>query len=74
MVFEENKKTFSYYQTPFGVLNMGISATDVRLYEGTDNIAFHVDYALDINDQYVADCEIAMNVKSRDGGNFHLGS
>ena len=74
MVFEENKKTLSYYQTPFGTMNMGIAATNIQLREQKDNIDVRVDYALNLNESYVADCTIEMNVKSRDGGNFSLES
>ena len=74
MVFEENKKTLSYYQTPFGVVNMGIAATSIRIREGKNNIDLQVDYALDLNENYVADCTIQMNVKSKESGDFTLES
>ena len=74
MVFEENKKTLSYYQTPYGIMNMGIAATRIQMDEQKDNIDVRVDYALNLNENYVADCTIYMNVKSRDSGNFSLES
>ena len=74
MVFEENKKTLSYYQTPFGVMNMGIAATNIQVHEGKNNIDLLVNYALDLNESYVADCTIQMNVKSKEEGNFRLES
>ena len=74
MIFEEKKKTLSYYQTPYGVMNMGIAATSIQLEEQKDNIDMRVDYALNLNENYVADCTIFMNVKSRDSGEFTLES
>ena len=74
MVFEENKKTLSYYQTPYGVMNMGIAATNIRVQEGKNNIDLQVDYALELNESYVADCTIQMNVQSKEGGDFSLES
>jgi uncharacterized beta-barrel protein YwiB (DUF1934 family) len=74
MIFRENKKTLSYYQTPFGMMNMGIAATDIRLQEEESQINLLVKYALELNESYVADCMIEMNVKSRQPGNFTLNS
>ncbi len=74
MIFRENKKTLSYYQTPFGIMNMGIAATDIQLREEESQIDLQVRYALDLNDSYVADCMIEMNVKARQQGNFSLES
>ena len=71
---KKNKKTLSYYQTPYGIMNMGIAATRIQMDEQKDNIDVRVDYALNLNENYVADCTIYMNVKSRDSGNFSLES
>lgn len=72
MVFEENKKNLTYYQTPFGILQMGISATKVEVSETEENIDIAIDYALDVNDEHVADCTIAINVKSKEAKDFSL--
>ena len=74
MVFEENKKTLSFYQTPFGVMNMGIAATNIRVQEGQNHLELLVNYALDLNENYIADCTIYLNVKSKEGGKFCLES
>lgn len=72
MIFEENKKNFTYYQTPFGALPMGISATRVAVAETDENIDVSVEYALDINEEHLADCSISLNIKSKDAGDFSL--
>lgn len=72
MIFEENKKNFTYYATPFGSLQMGIAATKIQVQEEEDNLDLCIDYALEINGEHVADCEIAVNVKAKNAGNFSL--
>lgn len=56
MVFEQGKKNMTFYSTPFGTLQMGIAATGLELQEEEDNIHLKVDYALDMNEEHVADC------------------
>lgn len=72
MVFEQDKKNITYYQTPFGNIQMGISAARVNCQETEDNIDIHVDYALEMNDEHVADCFIEVNIKSKHAPDFHL--
>lgn len=72
MVYELNKKTLSYYHTPFGVMHMGIATTSFYKKETKDEIELKVDYALEMNEAFVADCTIYIDIKSREAGNFHL--
>lgn len=65
MIFEEHKKNVTYYDTPFGNLLVGIAATNIDVKEEKEEIDVHVDYALEINYQHMADCTITMNIKSR---------
>lgn len=65
MVFEENKKNLSYYRTPYGMMNMGVAATRIKIDEQEDTIGVLVDYALDMNESYVADCTIALTVRAK---------
>lgn len=65
MIFEENKKNLSYYQTPFGMVNMGVAATRIKIDEQEETIDVLVDYALDMNESYVADCTIAMTIRAK---------
>ena len=53
MVFEEGKKNKTFYNTPYGTLQMGISATGLELKESEDGIQMKVDYALDMNEEHV---------------------
>ena len=70
MVFEQGKKNMTFYSTPFGTLQMGIAATGLELQEEEDNIHLKVDYALDMNDEHVADCYLTVQAQSKDLGDF----
>ena len=72
MVFEQGKKNMTFYSTPFGTLQMGIAATGLELQEEEDNIHLKVDYALDMNEEHVADCYLAIQVQPRDCKDFVL--
>lgn len=66
MVFEKDKKTKSYYITPFGAVNIGIATTSINLKEQPDEIEVTANYALDVNDSFVADCSISLLARSKD--------
>ena len=72
MVFEKNKKNVSCYATPFGNLTVGMTAHRIRIEESDTDIDVEVGYSLDVNDEYLADCSIRLNVKSKDAGDFRL--
>ena len=72
MVFEEQKKNMTYYDTPFGNLLVGIAATSVSMRETEEQIDVKVDYALEINYEHLADCTIDVKVRARDGGELHI--
>lgn len=68
MIFEKHKKTRSVYGTPFGVLDIGISTTAVKLDEKEDSIGVTANYALEINHDYIADCSITLTAHSKSAG------
>ena len=72
MVFEENKKNVTYYTTPFGNLLIGLMATSVDVNENDKDINIQVAYQLEVNYEFLADCTITMNIKSKDAGDFSL--
>ena len=72
MVFEEGKKIKTFYNTPYGTLQMGISATGLELKESEDGIQMKVDYALDMNEEHVADCYLTVQAQSKDSADFVL--
>ena len=72
MVFEQGKKNMTYYSTPYGTLQMGIAATGLEIMEDEDCIQMKVDYALDMNEEHVADCYLTVQAQSRDSENLIL--
>lgn len=72
MVFEEGKKNKTFYNTPYGTLQMGISATGLELKESEDGIQMKVDYALDMNEEHVADYYLTVQAQSKDSADFVL--
>ena len=72
MVFEPGKKNMTYYTTPFGTLQLGIAATSLDLAEEKDNLYMKADYALEMNDEHVADCYLTIQAQSKNAGNFVL--
>ena len=72
MIFEKNKKNVSYYYTPFGSLLIGIDAKHVKVAETEENINVTVNYDLEVNYEFLANCNITVNIKSREAGDFRL--
>lgn len=62
MVFEKNKKSMTNYVTPYGSLVVGIDADRVDVSEKEDLIHININYALDVNYEHLADCEIMMDI------------
>lgn len=72
MVFEENAKHVTHYYTPYGCLDMGIDTKKVCIEESEDEMHIAVEYALEMNQEFVADCDIKIRVKSKGVGQFKL--
>ena len=51
---------------------IGIRTNDIRIAEEEDRIKVQVDYSLDINYQHVSECNIMLEVCSKDAANIHL--
>ncbi|BCN28818.1 DUF1934 domain-containing protein [Anaeromicropila herbilytica] len=65
MIFEENKKNMTYYNTPFGELLIGIHTTLIDVKEEEDNIQIKIEYILDVNYNYISNCEITIHIKAK---------
>ena len=72
MVFQENKKNMSNYNTPFGQILVGIDTKRINIDEKEDNIVVDVDYALDINYEFLSDCHIKIDICSKENSSFTL--
>lgn len=72
MVFQENKKNLTNYNTPFGQILIGIDTKKIQIKEQADKIVVDVDYALDINYEFLSDCHIRINICSKENSSFSL--
>lgn len=62
MVFEENKKNLTSYNTPYGNIVLGIDTKKIHISQESDRIVVDVEYVLDMNYEYHADCKISLKV------------
>ena len=62
--FHKNEKNMTNYATPFGNLIMGIHTHQIDLDMQEDKMLVHVDYALDVNYEFLADCKITITATS----------
>lgn len=67
MVFEKDKKNITFYETPFGQLQMGVSTTGISSVMEEDKMRVTIEYTLDMNDSFVADCVLELKVQSKAG-------
>ncbi len=74
MTFEKNKKNVTCYDTPYGSLMLGINAKKIDIQEKEDDISVRVDYALELNYEHLANCNIKMAIRSRESRDFHISS
>ena len=72
MSFEEHKKNITHYYTPYGCLEMGIDTKQVIIEEEEDYLYVSATYALEMNQEFLADCDISITVKSKGVGEFKL--
>jgi uncharacterized beta-barrel protein YwiB (DUF1934 family) len=64
MVFSQGRKTMTQYFTPFGNIMIAVDTKSVEYKEAQDSLYIHINYGLEANYQFVADCNITIDVKS----------
>ena len=72
MLFEKNKSNVTYYNTPYGSFCIGIHTKDMNITETQDDIDIEVSYTLDVNHEHAAECNIKINIHSKEAKNFKL--
>jgi uncharacterized beta-barrel protein YwiB (DUF1934 family) len=65
MVFSEGKKTMTDYVTPFGNIMIALDTKKIDIQEKENTINIHISYGLEANYQFIADCDISMEIRSR---------
>lgn len=68
MIFEKDQKNLAYYETPFGQMLVGVNTRKMDISVTDERIDVLVDYELDINHEPLADCQIRMNITSKESG------
>lgn len=68
MTFQEHQKNVTFYQTPFGEMQVGMTTRRILLEEREDRIAMELDYELEINDESYAECNLKMSIQPKDMG------
>lgn len=73
MVFEQDKKNMTRYATPMGEMIIEVCTNQIQLEEQEDSLKVVVNYSLDINYEHVSDCNIIMDICSREKAELRLG-
>lgn len=65
MIFKQNEKNLTYYQTPFGQLLVGVNTKKLDVKEEEEKIEVNIEYELEVNHEPMAECEIKLGVYSK---------
>lgn len=68
MIFNKENKTSANYATPFGNLLIGVDTKSISVSESEEKISVAVDYSLDVNYEFLADCELRVDILPRSQG------
>lgn len=72
MVFECGKKHMSNYFTPMGLIVLGITTSALEMERDEDVVRIHIEYALEMNGEYVSNCRLELAACSRKEGVLNL--
>ena len=64
MLFEKDKINVTPYQTPYGEIMVGTYTKSMDVEVEEEDINVNVRYALDVNSEKIADCDIHINIKA----------
>ena len=56
-------KITTYYATPFGGMNIRIDTYDMNFTEEDDRISVDINYGLEVNLDYVAECKVHIEIE-----------
>ncbi|MCR4650530.1 MAG: DUF1934 domain-containing protein [Lachnospiraceae bacterium] len=63
--FTLDEKSLNNYNTPFGVLTLGVDTSSITIKEKQNNLLLNVEYSLDVNYQFVSKCNISIDIKDK---------
>ena len=64
MLFLLGKKSMTYYETPYGGLNMGVDTYELEVVEEEDSISVDIKYGLEINLDFMSQCRVCIKIES----------
>ena len=61
------ERTLCNYRTPYGTFLIGISTSDFRVTVTENCITAELIYAMDVEEEFLKDCEMAVEIRARRG-------
>jgi len=61
------QRTLCEYRTPYGVFMIGIKTSDLRIDVSEDCIRAKAVYAMDVEEEFLKDCEMEVEIRARRG-------
>lgn len=65
IVFERDRMNMSQYNTPYGDILIGTTTRQMKQEISEESIDMQILYSLEINDEWVADCNVKINVRNK---------
>lgn len=65
LLFNKDQKTSTIYQTPAGPMQINVTTHDFSVTETEEELAVNIKYALDINYNFISECEVNFKVQAR---------
>lgn len=72
MMFEEGKKNLTNYATIFGDILIGIDTKKIVVTDTEEKILVDVEYALDTNYEFLADCKIHIEISPKESAGKNI--
>ena len=63
MVFEKDKKSLTFYETPYGSVEMEMTSHEVNVCTEAENIDIHLEYDIAMNEQFVGECSLNIHIQ-----------
>lgn len=63
LTFRQKEKNLTSYETPYGNIMVGLNTRQIELTKNADQILLHVNYSLDVNYEFLTDCQIRIEAK-----------
>lgn len=72
MVFERGKKNMANYMTPVGLIVLGLTTLNLQVEEKENTIHIYIEYALEMNGDYVSSCQMDISAQPRGKSRLNL--